>query len=38
LADRLKEAYQVVSENNRIGRERQKEYYNIGTKVVTFQA
>jgi hypothetical protein len=37
LADRLKEAYQVVRENNRNGRERQKEYYNQGTKLVTFQ-
>ena len=37
LADRLKEAYQVVRENNRIGRERQKKYYNIGKKLVTFQ-
>jgi transposase InsO family protein len=37
LADHLKEAYQVVSENNRIGREMQKEYYNTGTKLVTFQ-
>jgi len=36
LADRLKEAYQMVRENNRIGRERQ-EYYNKGTKLVTFQ-
>jgi len=37
LADRLKEAYQVVKENNGISRERQKEYYNKGTKLVTFQ-
>ena len=37
LADRLKEAYQVARENNRIGRQRQKEYYNRGTKLVTFQ-
>jgi len=37
LADRLKEAYQVVRETNRIGRDRQ-EYYNIGTKLVTFQS
>ena len=37
LANRLKEPYQVVRENNRIGRDRQKEYYNIGTKLVTFQ-
>jgi transposase InsO family protein len=37
LADRLKEAYQVVRENSRVGRERQKEYYNQGTKLVTFQ-
>ena len=37
LADRLKEAYQVVRENNKIGRERQKKYYNIGKKLVTFQ-
>jgi len=36
LVDRLKEVYQVVTEKNRIGRERQ-EYYNIGTKLVTFQ-
>jgi transposase InsO family protein len=37
LADRLNEAYQVVRENNREGRERQKDYYNRGTKLVTFQ-
>ena len=37
LADRLKEAYQVARENKRIGQERQKEYYNKGTKLVTFQ-
>jgi hypothetical protein len=37
MADRLKEAYQVVRENNGTGRERQKEYYNKGTKLVTFQ-
>jgi hypothetical protein len=36
-ADHLREAYQVVSENNRNGRERQKEY-NQGTKLVTFQS
>ena len=36
LADRLKEAYQVVREDNGIGRERQ-EYYDKGTKRVTFQ-
>lgn len=37
LADRLMEAYQVARENKRIGRIRQKKYYNIGTKLVTFQ-
>lgn len=37
LADHLREAYQVVSENNRNGRERQKDY-NHGTKLVTFQS
>jgi hypothetical protein len=37
LAANLREAYQVVNENSRIGRERQKEYYNQGTKLVTFQ-
>jgi transposase InsO family protein len=37
LADRLKEAYQMVRENNRVVRERQKKYYNVGTKLVTFQ-
>ena len=31
------EAYQVARENKRIGRIRQKKYYNIGTKLVTFQ-
>ena len=31
-----KEAYEMVRENNRIGRERQK-YYNIGTTLVSFQ-
>jgi hypothetical protein len=38
LAAHLREAYQVVSENNRNGRERQKEYYNQGTKLVTFHS
>ena len=37
LADRLKEAYQVVRKNNKMDRERQKEYYNRRTKLVTFQ-
>jgi hypothetical protein len=37
LADRLKEAYQVVRENNIMGRERQKQYYNRRTKLLTFQ-
>ena len=37
LADRLNEAYQVVRENNKMGQERQKKYYNQGTKLVTFQ-
>ena len=27
----------MVRENNKIGRERQKKYYNIGKKLVTFQ-
>jgi type IV secretory pathway VirB9-like protein len=37
LADRFKEAYQMATENNRVDRERQKKYYNVGTKLVTFQ-
>jgi hypothetical protein len=37
LADRLKEAYRIVRENNRTGREKQKEYYDKGTKLRVFQ-
>ncbi|KDR10042.1 hypothetical protein L798_00308 [Zootermopsis nevadensis] len=37
LADRLKEAYDVVRENNQIGREKQRKQYDKGTKLVTFQ-
>ena len=37
LADRLEEAYRVVRENNKMGRERQKEWYDKGTKLVIFQ-
>jgi hypothetical protein len=36
-ADRLEEAYQVTRENNRMGRERQKEQYDKGTKLLIFQ-
>jgi hypothetical protein len=31
LADRLEEAYHVARENNKVGRERQKENYDKGT-------
>jgi transposase InsO family protein len=37
LTDRLKEAYHVVRENNKVGRERQKEGYDKGTRLITFQ-
>ncbi|PNF24708.1 hypothetical protein B7P43_G17353 [Cryptotermes secundus] len=37
LADRLEEAYRVVRENNKVGRERQKEWYDKGTRLVIFQ-
>jgi hypothetical protein len=37
LAERLEGAYRVVKGNNRMGRERQKEQYDRGTKLVTFQ-
>jgi transposase InsO family protein len=37
LADRLKEAYQVARDNNRLGRDRQKEQYDKGTKLIIFQ-
>jgi hypothetical protein len=37
LADRFREAYQVVQEQNKLGRDRQKEQYDRGTKLVTFQ-
>ena len=36
LAERLKEAYEVVQEHNRIGREKQKIQYNKNTKLITF--
>jgi hypothetical protein len=31
-AERLEEAYRVTRENNRVGRDRQKEQYDKGTK------
>jgi hypothetical protein len=31
------EAYRVTRENNRLGREKQKEQYDKGTKLLTFQ-
>jgi hypothetical protein len=37
LADRLKEAYQITRENNRLGRNRQKEQYDKGTRLTIFQ-
>jgi transposase InsO family protein len=37
LADRLEEAYRVVRENNKVGRERQKKQYDRGTRLVIFQ-
>jgi hypothetical protein len=37
LADRLEEAHHVVRENNKVGRERQKEQYDKGTRLVIFQ-
>jgi hypothetical protein len=37
LADRLEEAYRVVREHNKVGRKRQKEWYDQGTRLVVFQ-
>jgi hypothetical protein len=37
LTDRLEEAYRVTRENNRMGREKQKEQYDKGSKLITFQ-
>jgi hypothetical protein len=37
LTDRLREAYEIARENNRVGRVKQKEYYDKGTRLVTFQ-
>jgi hypothetical protein len=37
LAERLEETYRVARENNKVGRERQKEQYDKGTKLKTFQ-
>jgi hypothetical protein len=37
LADRLKEAFRVVRENNQLGRDRQKTRYDHGTKLTVFQ-
>jgi hypothetical protein len=37
LADRLEEVYRVVRENN-VGRERQKKWYDKGTRLVVFQS
>lgn len=36
LAERLKEAYGVVSEHNQIGRDKQKTQYDTNTKLVIF--
>jgi hypothetical protein len=35
-AERLREAYEIVMEHNKIGKERQKTQYNKNTKLVTF--
>jgi hypothetical protein len=37
LAEHLEEAYHVTRENNRVGRERQKEQYDKGSKLTNFQ-
>jgi hypothetical protein len=37
MADRLVEACRVARENNQVGRERQKEQYDKGTKLTNFQ-
>jgi hypothetical protein len=37
LADRLEEAHHVVRENNKVGRETQKEQYDKGTRLLIFQ-
>jgi len=36
LAERLKEAYDIVRKQNKIGREKQKIQYDRNTKLVTF--
>jgi hypothetical protein len=36
LAGKLSEAYEVVRKLNKIGREKQKAYYDKNTKLVTF--
>jgi hypothetical protein len=37
LAERFEEAYAIVRENNKAGRDKQKESYDRGTKLVRFQ-
>jgi hypothetical protein len=37
LADRLEEAFRVARENNQSGREKHKEQYDKGTKLIIFQ-
>jgi hypothetical protein len=37
LADRLMGAYYIVREYNKAGREKQKEQYDKGTKLIVFQ-
>jgi hypothetical protein len=37
LADRLKEAYEVVGKLNKVGKEKQKMYYDKNTKLRTFE-
>jgi hypothetical protein len=36
LSERFEESYHVTRENNKVGRERQKEQYDKGTKLTTF--
>jgi hypothetical protein len=37
LAVRLEEPYRVVRENNKVGRQRQKEWYDKRTRLIIFQ-
>jgi transposase InsO family protein len=37
LPDSLEEAYRITRENNQLGRDKQKEHYDRGTKLTVFQ-